>query len=58
MSEATDKIKQYWNEHPMETIIITSIAVGAVTKLIEALTTVQSRRAYARQVEYRIHQPK
>jgi hypothetical protein len=43
-----DKVKEFWNEHPLETIAIGALAVTATAKLIDALSAAQGRRAYAR----------
>jgi len=53
-----DKLKRKWNEDPMQCIVIGSFAAVAAAKLIDALSAAQGRRAYSRQVEYRIHNPK
>jgi hypothetical protein len=48
------RLKQAWNQHPLECILVASIAVTAVAKLIDARSASQGRRAYARQVDYRV----
>jgi hypothetical protein len=49
-----DRIKKVWNEHPMECIAIAALAITATAKLIDSLSAAQGRRAYARQVDYRV----
>lgn len=49
-----DKIKQKWEEDPITVIIVASLAAASAAKLIDALSAAQGRRAYAKQVEYRV----
>jgi hypothetical protein len=48
------KLKRYWNEEPMQCVIIGTLTVTAVAKLIDAMSAAQGRRAYAKQVNYRV----
>lgn len=50
---ALDKLKQAWNENPLAIIGVGAAAVTAVAKLIDTGSSVQSRRAYAKQVNRR-----
>lgn len=50
MSEWKKKLKQAWNENPMQCIVIGSGAIYAVAKLIDACSAAQGRRAYAKQI--------
>lgn len=50
-----DKLKAFWNERPVETIVIGTLAITAVAKLIDAGSAAQGRRAYAKQVDYRVN---
>lgn len=50
-----NKIQQKFNEDPLTVIVIGSLAVGALAKLIDASSAAQGRRAYAKQVEYRVN---
>lgn len=52
------KLKKYWNENPVGCIVVGSLAVTATAKLIDSLSAAQGRRAYARQVDYRVQQPR
>jgi hypothetical protein len=49
-----DKIKKAWDEQPLTVIAIGAVAVTAVAKLMDAASAAQGRRAYARQVDYKI----
>ena len=49
-----DKLKQYWNDNPVACIAVGAFAATAAAKLIDALSAAQGRRAYARQVDYRV----
>ena len=50
-----DKIKQKWAEDPLTVIVISSLAIGAVAKIIDSASAAQGRHAYAKQVEYRVN---
>ncbi len=54
MNQAYDKIKRRFEEDPLQVILITGFAAGAAAKLIDALSAAQGRRAYAKQVDYRV----
>jgi len=49
-----DKLKKYWDENPVEFIVVASLAATAAAKLIDAMSAAQGRRAYSRQVNYRV----
>lgn len=49
-----DKLKKRWEEDPITCIIVGSLALTAVAKIIDAASAAQGRRAYARQVDYRV----
>jgi len=49
-----DKIRRMWDEKPLELITIGAVAVTAAAKLIDTMSAVQGRRAYAKQVNYRV----
>jgi hypothetical protein len=53
-----DKLKKAWDENPLAVVAIGALAVTAAAKLIDSMSAAQGRRAYARQVDYRIHSPK
>lgn len=54
MKRGIEKIKRKFEEDPFTVIIIGSLAVTATAKLIDSLSAAQGRRAYARQVDYRV----
>lgn len=51
----TEKIKEEWEKDPVRLIVVSTLAVTAAAKLIDALSAAQGRRAYARQVDYRVN---
>lgn len=48
------KLKKAWDENPVAVIAVGALAVTATAKLIDAMSAAQGRRAYARQVDYKI----
>ena len=54
MKNGIDKIKQKFNDDPLQVILIGALAATAAAKLLDAMSTAQGRRAYARQVDYKI----
>jgi len=48
------KLKEKWDEDPITCIVVASFAAVAVSKVIDSMGGYQSRRAYARQVEYKV----
>ena len=48
-----EKLKRWFNEEPVQVIVVGTLAVGAAAKLIDALSVAQGRRAYARQINYK-----
>jgi hypothetical protein len=55
MNRGIEKIKRKFEEDPFTVIIIGSLAVTATARLIDAVSAAQGRRAYARQVDYRVN---
>jgi hypothetical protein len=53
-----DKLKKAWDENPLACIGIGVLAITATAKLIDSMSAAQGRRAYARQVDYRVNQPR
>jgi hypothetical protein len=49
-----DRLKQAWNENPLQVIATGAMAVTAAALLVDAASKAKSRRAYSKQVEYRI----
>lgn len=50
-----DKLKQLWNERPLEVVAVGAAAVTAAAKLLDVVSASRSRKAYAKQVKYRIN---
>jgi len=49
-----DKLRQTWNDNPLMVIAVGAFAATAAAKLIDSMSAAQGRRAYARQVDYRV----
>ena len=49
------KIEQKFNEDPLTVIVIGTAVLGVAAKVIDATSAAQGRRAYAKQIEYRIN---
>lgn len=47
---AWDKIKEAWDENPMLVITVGTAAVAALGKLVDAVGSIQSKRAYAKRM--------
>jgi hypothetical protein len=52
---AFDKLKAKFEQDPLTTMFVGSLVIAAMAKLIDATSAAQGRRAYARQVDYRVH---
>ena len=50
-----EKLKAQFEKDPVTTIIVGSLAATAAAKLINAVSAAQGRRAYAKQVNYRVN---
>jgi hypothetical protein len=50
-----DKLKAQFEKDPLTTIAVGAFAVTAAAKLLNAVSAAQGRRAYAKQVDYRIN---
>ena len=55
MNRGIEKIKAKFEEDPFTVIVIGTLAVTAAAKLIDAMSAAQGRKAYARQVDYRVN---
>ena len=53
MSKAIDRIKAEWNANPLTVIGVAGLAASAAAKLIDSVSAVQGRRAYAKSVNLR-----
>jgi hypothetical protein len=49
-----DRLKQEWNENPVKVITVVAFSASAAAKLMNAYSALKGRRAYAKQVNYRI----
>ena len=49
-----DKLKRAWDENPIACIMVGAMAATAAAKVLDAITAAQGRRAYAKQVNYRV----
>lgn len=49
-----DKIKAEWNENPLQIIAIATSVTIALSTVMNAVSAAQGRRAYAKQVKYRV----
>lgn len=57
MTEKSNWMKQLekeWNENPLKVIAVTAMASSALAKVINAWSAAKGRRAYAKQVNYRV----
>jgi hypothetical protein len=51
------KLKDEWDRNPVGVVVVGTLALTAIAKTIDALSAAQGRRAYARQIDYKIHNP-
>lgn len=49
-----EKLKAQWDENPLAVIGVVGFSAVGLAKLIDALSAAQGRRAYARQIDYKI----
>jgi hypothetical protein len=54
MKKFTDRIKREFEENPVQTLMVAALVATAAAKLIDALSAAQGRRAYSKQVNYRV----
>lgn len=47
-----NKLKQKFDENPLETMLVVAAVVTAAAKLLDTYSAAQGRRAYAQQVQY------
>lgn len=50
MNKIKARIKREFEENPVQTIVVFTMAVTATAKVIDAMSAAQGRRAYAKQV--------
>ena len=49
-----DELKKEWDENPLKVLLVTALVSNAAARLMNSVSAVQGRRAYAKQVKYRI----
>ena len=54
IKQGLNRLEQKFNQDPITVILVGSLALGAVAKLIDAGSAAQGRRAYAKQIDYKI----
>lgn len=52
------QFKTVWRENPVAVVTAGALAVTAFAKLIDAVSAAKGRRAYAKQVNYRVRNRK
>lgn len=55
MQNGIKKLKEKFNEDPITFIVVASLAVTATAKLVDSLSAAQGRRAYAKQINYKVN---
>lgn len=58
MNNMFEKFKAQFNENPLAAISVTAFATTAVAKLIDALSAAKGRKAYAKQIDYKVRNRK
>ena len=58
MNTWRDKLKREFDENPLQVIAIGALAVTAAAKLLDAMSAAQGRRAYAKQIDYKVSHPR
>lgn len=54
MTTWKDQLKKQWNDNPLQVVAVGALAATAVAKILSAMSEAQGRRAYAKQVDYRV----
>lgn len=54
MEKGWEKLKKNWEDNPLQVIAVVGMASMGAAKLIDAISSASSRRAYARQVDYKV----
>lgn len=49
-----DELKKEWDSNPLSVLTVGALVVSAAAKLIDARSKSKGRRAYAKQVNYRV----
>lgn len=55
MQNGIKKLKEKFNEDPITFIVVASLAVTAMAKLVDSFSAAQGRRAYAKQINYKVN---
>jgi hypothetical protein len=53
-NKAWQSLVRAWDENPLMVIGVAAGTMAAAAKLIDAVSSARSRRAYAKQVDYRV----
>lgn len=48
------QLEHEWNENPLQVIAVTAMASSALAKIVNAWSAAKGRKAYAKQVNYRV----
>lgn len=49
------RLQEEWNRNPLAVLAVASLTATAAAKLLDAMSAAQGRRAYAKQVDYRVN---
>ena len=53
MPNAFDRLKTFWNEHPVESILLGAFALTATAKVIDSVNNTRNSRTWAKEVNRR-----
>jgi hypothetical protein len=48
MTEGLNKLKRAWNDNPLAVIAVGALTMRSAARLLDALSGIQSKRAYAK----------
>jgi hypothetical protein len=48
-----DRLKTEWNNNPLQVVGVAALAATAAAKLLDSMSAMKSRRAYAKQINRR-----
>lgn len=49
-----DRLKAEWNANPVNVIMVGALAATAAAKVLDSMSAAQGRRAYAKQIDYKV----
>lgn len=49
-----EKLKRQWDENPLQVLMVGALVATAAAKVIDSMSAAQGRRAYARQIDYKV----